>query len=66
MFTDAKSEIARRREIFLPQLVFLNLEASLQDFLRFGPANCHVDGDFLVTSYAECADGEAGFAWKEG
>ncbi|KZP24342.1 hypothetical protein FIBSPDRAFT_951113 [Athelia psychrophila] len=52
----AEPKVARLQEI-PPQLVFLDLEATLEDLLRFGPADGDVHSDLLVMSDAECMDG---------
>ena len=65
MLANPKAKVARRREVLFPQLVFLDLKTTFENFLGFGAANCDVDGDFLVTSDAECAYGVAGFACGE-
>ena len=62
MFTDPKPKIPRLREILLPQLIFLYLQSTLEDFFGFGPTDGDVDGDFFVAADAECADCVAGFA----
>ena len=66
MFTNPKPKIPRLREILLPQLVFLDFQAALEDFFRFGTADGDVDGDFFVAPDAKCADCVAGFACGEG
>ena len=62
MFADSKPEIPRLREILPSQLVFLYFQTTLEDFFGFGTTDGDMDGDFFVTSYAECADCVAGFA----
>ena len=64
MLGDAKAEVARLTEVALAQLVLLDLEAALEDFLCLGPADGDVDGDLLVAADAEGTDGEACFAWE--
>ena len=66
MLANPKPEVARRREILLPQLVLLHLQPALEDFLGFWAADGDVHGDFVVAADAECADGVAGFACEEG
>jgi hypothetical protein len=65
MLRDAEAEVARLGEVLLAQLVFLDLEATLQDLLGLGTADGDVHGDLLVASDAETADGVAGFACCE-
>lgn len=62
MLTDAKPKVARLGEIPFPQLILLNFETTFEDFLGFRTTDGDMDGDFLVTTDAECADGVAGFA----
>ena len=62
MFADPKTKVPSLGEIPLLQFVFLDLEAPLEDFFGFGAAHGDMNGDFLVTADAECADGVAGFA----
>lgn len=66
VFADAESKVARLREVLLPELVFLDFQSPLEDFLGLGAADGDVDGDFFVTADTECADCVAGFAcWGE-
>jgi hypothetical protein len=65
VFANTESEIASLAEVALPQLVFLDLEATLENLLCLWTADCDVDGDFLVTTDTERADGVAGFACRE-
>ena len=65
MFADAKSEIARFRKILLLQLVFLDFEATLKNFLRLGPSHSDMDGDFFITSNAKSSDCVASLAFCE-
>lgn len=62
MLAYSKPEIARRREVLLSQLVFLDLQTTLENFLCFGATDGDMDGDLFVTSNTECADCVAGFA----
>mmetsp|Transcript_3556 Transcript_3556/g.11514 ORF Transcript_3556/g.11514 Transcript_3556/m.11514 type:complete len:219 (-) Transcript_3556:239-895(-) len=56
---DAKAKVARLREILLPQLVLLHLEAALQQLLRLFAADGHVARNLLVPPDAEGAHGVA-------
>ena len=60
---DTEAEVARLAEVALPQLVFFDLEASLENFLCLWATDCDVDGDLLVTADTEGTDGESCFAW---
>ena len=61
---DTEAEVARLAEVALPQLVLLDLEATLEDLLCFWAADGDVDGDLLVTADTEGSDGVSCFAWK--
>ena len=61
---DTKTEVARLAEVALPQLVFLDFEATLEDFLCFWAADGDVDGDLFVTADTEGTDCESCFAWR--
>lgn len=64
MFADAKSEIARFRKILLLQLVFLDLEPTLEDFFGLGPSHGDVNRDFFVTTDPKGTDCVAGLAFR--
>ena len=59
MLADAKAEVARRREVLLPQLVLLHLQATLEDLLRLLAAHANVARDLLVPTNAELANSVA-------
>jgi len=59
---DTKTEVAGLGEVALAELVFLDLEATLEDLLSLGAADGDVDGDLLVTTDTEGTDGVAGLA----
>lgn len=61
---DTEAEVAGLGEVALPQLVLLDLEATLEDLLCLGAADGDVDGDLLVTTDTECADSVASLACK--
>ena len=65
VFADTETEIASFGEVPPLQLVFLDFQSSLEDFFGFGTSNGDVDGDFLVTTDAECSNGVAGFACEK-
>jgi hypothetical protein len=56
---DAEAKVAGLREVALPELVLLNLEATLEDLLRLGATDGDVARNLLVTADAERADGVA-------
>jgi len=62
---DTESKVASLREVALAELVFLDLEATLEDLLCLGATDSDVDSDLLVTTDTECADSVAGLACGE-
>ena len=58
---DTETEVASLREVLAPQLVLLHFQTTLQDLLSLGPADGDVDGDLLITTDTERADGVTGF-----
>mmetsp|Transcript_34448 Transcript_34448/g.98424 ORF Transcript_34448/g.98424 Transcript_34448/m.98424 type:complete len:202 (-) Transcript_34448:27-632(-) len=58
VLVDAEAEAAILREVLLPQLVLLDLEALLEDLLGLVPAHGHVARDLLVAPDAEGPDRE--------
>lgn len=64
VLADAKTEVARLREVPLPQLVFLDFQPSLEDLFGFGTADGDVYSDLFVTADTECPDSVAGFACR--
>ena len=63
VFADPETEVARLREIPFPQLVFLDLQPSLQDLLRLGAPDGDVDGNLLITTDPKRSHGVACFAF---
>jgi len=59
---DTETKVASLGEVALAELVLLDLEATLEDFLSLGAADSNVDGNLLVTTDTKCADGVAGLA----
>ena len=62
---DTETEVASLGEVALPQLVLLDLEATLQDLLSLGTTDGNVDGDLFVTTDTEGTDGVTGLAYWE-
>jgi hypothetical protein len=60
VLADAESEVARLAEVALAELVFLDLEAALEDLLGLGAADRDVDSNLLVPPDAKGADSVAG------
>ena len=61
---DTETEVASLGEVALPQLVLLNLEATLENLLGLRATDGDVDGDLLVTADTEGTDGVAGLACR--
>lgn len=63
VLADSETEVASLREVALAELVLLDLQSTLQDFLCLWATDGNVDGDLLVTTDTEGTDGVAGLAW---
>ncbi len=62
VLADAEAEIAGFAEVALAELVLLDLQATLKNLLRLGPADRDVYGDLLVSSDAKGSNRVAGLA----
>ena len=62
MLTNTKTEVASLGEVLLPQLVLLDLQSTLKDFLGFWSSDSDVNGDLFITTDTEGSDGVAGLA----
>ena len=62
VLADTEAEVAGLREVAAAELVFLDLEATLDDLLCLWATNSDVDSDLLVTSNTESTDSVAGLA----
>lgn len=62
MFADTEAEVSGLGEVTLPQFVFLDLEATLENFLSLGATDGDVNGDLFVTTDTEGTDGVASLA----
>ena len=62
MFADTEAEITSLREIALAELIFLDLQSTLQDFLSLWSTNGDVHSDLFVTTDTEGSDSVAGLA----
>lgn len=60
VLADTEAKVARLGEVALAELVFLDLEATLEDLLCLGATDGNVDSDLLVPPDAESTDGVAG------
>lgn len=61
MLRDAKPKVAGLREIALAEFIFLDLEATFQNFFCLGPTDSDMAGDLFIPSDAEGTDSVAGF-----
>jgi hypothetical protein len=66
VLADTETEVAGLGEVALPQLVFLDLETTLEDLLSLGATDGDVDGNLLVTTDTEGTDGVTGLACDRG
>lgn len=64
VLADTETEVAGLGEVALPQLVLLDLEATLENLLGLGATDGDVNGDLFVTADTEGTDGVAGLACK--
>ena len=62
VFRDTETKVARVREVLLPQLIFLDLETTFEDFFGFGPPDGNMDRDLFISADTERPNGVAGFA----
>lgn len=62
MLGDTEAEVASLGEVALAQLVLLDLQATLENLLSLWAADGDVNGDLLVTTDTEGADGVASLA----
>lgn len=62
VFADTKAEVARLGEVPGSQLVFLDLQASLDDLLSLGASYGNVNSNLFVSSDTERSDGVSGLA----
>jgi hypothetical protein len=63
VFADTETEVASLREVALAELVFLDLQSTLQDFLGLWATDGDVHRDLLVTTDTEGTDGVSGLAY---
>jgi len=57
---DTETEVPVSGEVFLPQLVFLDLEPTFQNLFGLGPPDSAVNGDLFIPSDTKRSDGVAG------
>lgn len=63
VFANTEAKVTSFGEVTLPQLVFLDLEATLKNLLCLWAADGDVDSDLFVTTDTEGSDGVSGLAW---
>lgn len=61
---DTETEVASLGEVALAELVFLDLEATLENLLGLGATDSNVNSDLLVTTDTEGSDSVAGLAYN--
>lgn len=64
MFADTEAEVAGLGKVALAELIFLNLESTLEDFLGLWATNGDVDSNLLITTDPKGTDGVASLACK--
>ena len=64
MFADTETEVASLREVALAELIFLNLQSTLQDFLSLWSSDSDVHSNLRVTTDTERSNGISGLACK--
>jgi hypothetical protein len=62
VFADTEAEVASLGEVALAQFVFLDLQATLENFLGLGTTDGNVNGNLFVTTDTEGTDGVASLA----
>ena len=62
VFADTEAEVASLGEVTLPQLVFLDLEATLENLLCLWATDGDVDSNLFVTTNTEGSDGVSSLA----
>lgn len=65
VFADTETEVTGLREVALAEFVFLDLEATLENFLSLGATDGDVDSDLFVTTDTEGSDGVTGLACEK-
>ena len=57
MLLDTETKVASLGEVLAAEFVFLDLQATLKDFLGLGATDGDVNGDLFVTTDTEGSDG---------
>ena len=63
MFANTEAEVTGLGEVALPQLVLLDLEATLQNLLSLGSSDGDMDGNLFVTTDTEGSDSVPSLAY---
>ena len=62
VFADTEAKVASLGEVALAELIFLDLQSTLQDFLSLWSTDSDVHSDLLVTTDTEGSDGVSSLA----
>jgi hypothetical protein len=62
VLADTEAEVTRLGEIALLQFIFLDFQATLQDFLGLGPPDSDMNSNLFVTTDSEGTDSVASLA----
>lgn len=62
VFGDTETEVTSLGEVALAELIFLDLQSTLQDFLGLWATDGDVNSDLFVTTDTEGTDGVSGLA----
>jgi hypothetical protein len=65
VFADTEAKVASLGEVALAELIFLDLQSTLQDFLSFWSTDSDMHSYLLVTTDTERTDGVSGLACRE-
>ena len=64
VFADSEAKVASLGEVALAQLIFLDLQSTLEDFLGLGASHSNVHGDLLITTDTEGSDSVTSLAYS--
>ena len=63
MFANTETKVASLREVAFLQFIFLDLEATFEDFFSLGSTDSNVYSNLLVTADTEGTDSVASLAY---
>jgi hypothetical protein len=63
VFADTEAKVTSLGEVALAELVFLDLQATLENFLSLWATDSDVNCDLLITTDTEGSDSVAGLAY---